>query len=68
MQLDQKHKCHVTKVKTAYAVIPTTARNPLPLFVATWFYFNSIETKSHTDSYPDEQEPARFEVGLFITT
>jgi hypothetical protein len=45
MQLDQKHMCHVTKVKTAYTVIPTTAHIPLPLFAATWFYVVSIEMK-----------------------
>ena len=68
MQLDQKQKCHVTKVKTAYTVIPTTARIPLPLFAVTWFYFVSIETKRQADNYPDEQGPAKFEVGLPITT
>jgi len=53
MQLDQKHKSHVTKVTTAYTVIPTTARIPLPLFAATWFYFVPIEMKKQTDNYPD---------------
>jgi hypothetical protein len=45
MELDQKHKRHVTKIKTAYTVIPRTARIQLPLFAATWFYFVSIERK-----------------------
>jgi hypothetical protein len=48
MQLDQKHMCHLTKVKTAYTVIPTTAHIPLPLFAATWFYFVSKEIKKKT--------------------
>jgi hypothetical protein len=68
MQIDQKHKCHVTKVKTAYTVIPTTARIPLPLFAAIWFYFVSIETKRQTYNYPDEQGPVKFEVGLLLAT
>jgi hypothetical protein len=58
----------VTKVKAACTVIPTTARIPLQLFAATWFYFVSIETKRQADSYPDEQGPAKFEVGLLIMT